>query len=89
MGLRAFLRAWLIPPMVEPCPRCKGTGYDPELRTSDGDEDVCYECYGVAKQLTDFGRQVAEVEAVAEARVDGKLDMRYGENNPNDPRRFR
>jgi hypothetical protein len=80
------LRSWFFPPLVEPCSRCKGTGYDPEARTEDDFEDVCYECLGVAKQLTDFGRQVMEAHEVTEARVEARLDARYGQNNPLDPR---
>ncbi len=92
--MRAFLY-WLIgrhlslPPLVQSCARCKGDGYDPQLRDDDDYPSIpCTACHGVGKELTEAGRQVAEVDSIMQARVDAQLEIRYGDDNPNDPRRF-
>jgi hypothetical protein len=46
----------------------------------------CVSCHGVGKDITDAGRQILELLSVVEARVDARMDARYGPNNPNDPR---
>ncbi len=89
MGWPWQRRQLSLPPLIENCPRCRGTGRDPEMMDEDEiDYSDCIQCHGVARRLTDAGRAVCEAISIADAIVDAQLDVRYGVDNPNDPRRL-
>jgi DnaJ-class molecular chaperone len=51
----------VLPDLLVLCPKCHGSGYDPDRKDSDGAPLICPRCNGAGKILTKDGEKVLEL----------------------------